>query len=434
MFTDICGYTALMGEDEERAFQLLRKNRDLQRLLIKKYKGEWLKKMGDGILASFTTASDAVRCAGEIQNAAKKAGIPLRIRIHEGEVVFEGADVLGDGVNIASRLQESAEEGCITISAAVYGDVKNKADITAKFIGERKLKNVEELVKVYHVICEKIVSDTIIREQTDRTSPEKKSIIVLPFVNISPDPMQEYLSDGLTEEIITNLSHVHDLLVISRSSAMTLKNSNMTIKEIANKINVQYVLEGSVRKADNDLRITAQLIDAFNDTHLWAEKYRGTLDDIFDIQEKVSQSIVDELKLKFTYNEDEKIASNPITNIHAHECYFKARYELWKGTKESYDLSLKYLNNGLDIVGENALIYAGLGYVYWFYVNGGYSDDTYLEKAEEYVIKAFELEPGIPIGHMVLGMIYNLRGDQIQFLEQLIISLEHDPNNPDTLL
>jgi adenylate cyclase len=136
MFTDIVGYTALMGSDEDNAFQLLRKNRDLQRPLIKKYRGEWLKEMGDGILASFHTASDAVRCAGEIQHEAKKVGIPLRIGIHEGEVVFEGGDVLGDGVNIASRLQESAEEGCITISGSVYRDIKNKKGIKAEFIEE----------------------------------------------------------------------------------------------------------------------------------------------------------------------------------------------------------------------------------------------------------------------------------------------------------
>ena len=154
MFTDIVGYTALMGSDEDKAFQLLRKNREIQRPIIKKYRGEWLKEMGDGILASFHTASDAVRCAGEIQHAAKKEGIPLRIGIHEGEVVFEGSDVLGDGVNVASRLEELAEEGCINISGAVYKDIKNKAGIEAEFVEEKVLKNVEEPVKVYSVFCE----------------------------------------------------------------------------------------------------------------------------------------------------------------------------------------------------------------------------------------------------------------------------------------
>ena len=164
MFTDIVGYTALMGKDEDLAFQMLRKNRNIHKPVIKKFYGEWLKEMGDGILASFESASDAVRCASEIQFLAKKEGVPLRIGIHEGEVVFEDGDVLGDGVNLASRLQESAEEGCIVVSGAVYKNVKNKKDIITEFIREESFKNVEEPEKIYLVNCdEQFVKDSITR-------------------------------------------------------------------------------------------------------------------------------------------------------------------------------------------------------------------------------------------------------------------------------
>jgi class 3 adenylate cyclase len=160
MFTDIVGYTALMGSDEDKAFKILRKNRNIQKPLIKKYNGKWLKEMGDGILASFNNSSDSVRYAGEIQHAVKKEGIALRIGIHEGEVVFEGGDVLGDGVNVASRLEEIADDGCINISGAVFKDIKNKAGISTEFIEEKTLKNVDEPVKVYRVSCEESNNET----------------------------------------------------------------------------------------------------------------------------------------------------------------------------------------------------------------------------------------------------------------------------------
>jgi non-specific serine/threonine protein kinase len=234
----------------------------------------------------------------------------------------------------------------------------------------------------------------------------EKSIIVLPFENMSPDPEQEYFSDGLTEEIITDLSQVHDLLVISRSSAMTFKGTKKTIPEIARAVNVRYVLEGSVRKAGNNLRITAQLIDSSTDAHLWAEKYAGTLDDIFDIQEKVSRSIVDALRLTLTPDEKRRITERPINNPLAYEYYLKARQEILKFTEEGINRALQHLQHGLDIVGENALLLAGMGYAYYQYVNAGLKNDaSYLRRAEQYAKRVFELDPDSPYGHLVLGLL-----------------------------
>jgi non-specific serine/threonine protein kinase len=225
------------------------------------------------------------------------------------------------------------------------------------------------------------------------THPEK-AIIVLPFENISADPEQDYFCDGLTEELIADLSKIHSLRVISRTSSMMFKGTKKDIPAIARDVHVQYVLEGSVRKAGSNLRITAQLIDAANDAHLWAEKYGGTLDDIFDIQEKVSHSIVDALKLKLTPQEAGLLAERPIPSALAYEFYLKARGEILKWTEAGLDNALRYLQNGLEIVGENALLYAGMAYVYFQYVNLGLKEKEYGRKqAEDYVQKAFALDP-----------------------------------------
>jgi TolB-like protein len=233
-----------------------------------------------------------------------------------------------------------------------------------------------------------------------------KSIVVLPFVNISPEEGQEYFCDGMTEEISAALSCCHDLLVISRSSAMTFKKSPKTVKEIAKELNVRYALEGSVRKSGNDIRITAQLIDASTDIHLWAEQYTGTLDDIFDIQEKVSLRIVEALKFRLTPEEKHRLLERPINNPLAYEYYLKARQEILSFTEEGLKRALQNLQNGIDIVGANIVLYAGMGYAYYQLINVGLeTDESYLEKAEQYANKIFELDPDSPYGHLVLGLL-----------------------------
>ena len=234
---------------------------------------------------------------------------------------------------------------------------------------------------------------------------KEKSIIVLPFENISSDPDQEYFSDGLTEEIINDLTHIHDLLVISRSSAMTFKGSKRKIKDIACDVNVKYVLEGSVRKDGNNLRITAQLIDGMNDTHLWAEKYKGTLDDIFDIQEKVARSIADALKIRITSVEKEKIHERPIDNALAYDCYLRAYQEIMSWKKERLELGLELLQKGIEITGENAIIYAGMAFAHFQFVNMGIDQELNAIKSEEFVIKALTLDPELAEAHFVYANI-----------------------------
>jgi non-specific serine/threonine protein kinase len=233
----------------------------------------------------------------------------------------------------------------------------------------------------------------------------KKSIVVLPFSDLSPQKDQEYFCDGMTEEIIADLSHVHELLVISRSSAMTFKGTTKKIPEIAGELNTRYVLEGSVRKAGNSLRIAAQLIDAANDAHVWAEKYLGTLDNVFDIQENVSRSIVKALKLMLTSEETQRIAVRPIDNIAAYECYLKANAEVNKFTNDTINRAIRYFQNALDIMGDNALLYSGMAYAHLQLVNVGVEHEECLARAEEFAKKALSLDQGFAKAHAMLGWI-----------------------------
>jgi TolB-like protein len=239
----------------------------------------------------------------------------------------------------------------------------------------------------------------------DNNFVQEKSIIVLPFENISPDADQKYFSDGLTEEIITDLSQINELLVISRSSAMTFKGTEKKVRQIAEEVNVHYVLEGSVRKVGNNLRITTQLIDGASDTHLWAETYNGTLDDVFDIQEKVAHAIVNSLKLKLTPKEKNLIDERHIDNIAAFEYYLKAQAQINLLTEDAINSAVHYLQNALDIVGENALLYSGMAYAFLQLVNIGAEHEECLIKAEEFAKKALSLDQGSAKAHAALGWI-----------------------------
>jgi non-specific serine/threonine protein kinase len=261
------------------------------------------------------------------------------------------------------------------------------------------------------------------------------SIVVLPFENLSPDPDQEYFCDGMTEELISDLSQVSELSVISRTSAMMLKRTRKSIKTIGKELNVQYVLEGSVRKAGNNIRITAQLIGTESDKHIWAKKYNGTLDDVFDIQEKVSRSIVGALKLKLSPEEKQRKAERPIDDIHAYECYLQARQEIWRCTEESLGRALQLIRNGLDIVGENEVLYAYMGEAYIQYINMAIRpDESYLQKAEECVRKVFDLNPESSHGYHLKGFINWKKGNVKEACKDLKQGLTINPNNADILM
>jgi non-specific serine/threonine protein kinase len=256
----------------------------------------------------------------------------------------------------------------------------------------------------------------------------------LPFENISPDPEQEYFCDGMTEEIITDLSKIGSLRVISRNSAMKLKGTQTDTQAIGRQLRVQYVLEGSVRKAANSLRITAQLIDAEKDTHLWAEKYSGTLDDVFGIQEAVSRSIVEALKVTMTPEENERIAERPIRNVQVYECYLKSREEYWKWSEEGLERALQLIQTGLKVLGEDELFHVGLGTIYAQYIHFGIrKDESYLRKAEDCVAKVLASNPGSSPGHYLKGFTQWWRGKPKEAVRELRKALAIDPSDSDTM-
>jgi len=275
--------------------------------------------------------------------------------------------------------------------------------------------------------------------EVERSSPAtekpEKSIIVLPFADMSPQKDQEYFCDGMTEEIITDLSHVHGLLVISRNSAMTFKGTQKKTDEIAKEVNVRYVLEGSVRKAGNDLRIVAQLIDARNDAHIWAEKYSGMLDDIFDIQENVSWSIVDALKIKMSSGESTKISERPIDNIQAYDYYLRAKQGMFAGTADGLKRALRDLKAGLAILDGNVLLNQGMAEAYlqhYEYGIRGYEEP--LQRAEEFTNKVMGLKPNSAEGYYLLGRIERFRGTVINAIDYFKKALAIDPNHSSALL
>lgn len=437
MFTDIVGYTALMGEDEQKAFEILDKNRKLQKPLIEQNGGRWIKELGDGVLACFNTVSDAVNAAIKIQescNVSKE--FLLRIGIHHGEVVVEENDIFGDTVNIAFRIQSLAPIGGIWISESVHNNVSNKKGIKTTFVRTETLKNVKEPVRIYEVARNDSETNRFkFNNQKPAKAMQNKGIAVLPFVNMSSDPEQEFFSDGLTEDIITDLSHLEKLLVISRSSMMTFKGTNKKIKEIATEVNVQYILEGSVRKVGNNLRITAQLIDAVNDVHLWAERYNGLVDDVFDIQEKVSRSIVEALNLKLTVKEDSDLSSRPIQNARAYEYYILARQAMWKRTEQKLEDAITFAQRGIDLVGDSDLLYGIMSTAYLYFSHFAIRTDAfYEEKAYEYATKSLALNPNSVQAYFTLAEIEHKKGNIQQAVNKFKKILQLDPNHTDAMV
>ena len=311
-----------------------------------------------------------------------------------GQLPFQGEY---DQAVVYSILNEEPK-----LPSSIRKDIPNRLQQVIMRLLEKDLeKRYENMQKVINALDKTLVLTEVMEKK-------EKSIIVLPFEDLSPGKDNEYFSDGLTEEIITDLSHIQELLVISRSSAMTFKGTKKTIPEIAGMVKVNYVIEGSVRKDGNNLRIAAQLIDAKTDAHLWAEKYIGTLDDVFDIQEKVAHSIVKALKLKLSPEEKKKIADHPIENIQAYECYLKANGEILKFTEESINRAIQYLQHALEIIGENSLLLSSMALAYFNMVNIGVKQEEYISKSKEFANRALLLDNDYPKAHAVLGWIYTV--------------------------
>lgn len=425
MFTDIVGYTALMGKDENKAFELLDRNRQLQKPLIEKFNGRWIKELGDGVLASFASVTDAVSAAARIQEeSAEENHLQLRIGIHMGEVVFDKDDVFGDGVNIASRIQSAAIAGATYLSEAVYQNISNKKEFRAEFVKEEILKNVKDPVKIYQLVTNK--SDKI-TAATGNGDADQKSIAVLPFVNMSNDPEQEYFCDGITEEIINTLAQLNKLRVVARTSVFSFKGKQLDVREIGRVLNVATLLEGSVRKSGNRLRITTQLVRAKDGAHLWSDKYDRELNDVFAIQEDIAENVGRAL-LQYLTSQEKDALRRPETNIEAYEHFLKGR-QLLHGLQ--FAESKVHFEKAVASDPGYAPAYAGLASLHaWLYEwEGGHNED--LIAAEINSQKALTLAPNLSESHSARGFVFALADRYKEAAKAFRKAIELNPGNFD---
>jgi adenylate cyclase len=429
---DVVGYSRLMQQDEAATLAVLTARRkEILQPLVRKHHGRVVKLMGDGVLVEFASAVNAVACAVELQEAMGAANeelpddrrIVLRVGINLGDVMVQGTDLYGDGVNIAARLEALAEPGGVYLSQAVFSHVRGKTKHAFEDLGEKRLKNMAEPVRVYRVVG--VAADKA--EVSRPGQPSKLSIAVLPFVNMSGDPEQEYFSDGITEDIITDLSKVATLNVLSRNTVFAFKGKTVDVGQIARQLKVGHVLEGSVRKAGGRVRITAQLIDTARDSHVWAERYDRELSDIFALQDEISQAIVAALKVKLLPEEKKAIETRSTHNPEAYEQYLLGRDYQLRGSTRNFEIALRFFRRALEIDPNYARAWAMLAIsqadLYW----RGRSEESGLLAAE----KALTLDPSLAEAHAAKGRVLASQGRVDEGLAELEEALRLDPDSYD---
>jgi adenylate cyclase len=408
MFTDIVGYTALTQSDESRALELLERHNMLLRPIFPKYHGREVKTIGDSFLVEFDSALDASNCAVEIQNVLHNYNsssedmwkIKLRIGIHLGDVIHRGSDVLGDAVNIASRIEPIAEPEGICVSQQVYDQVHNKKACRFRLLEQTELKNVSTSINVYAVILPWNEE----RGTRGLTKLYPNRIAVLPFSSFSPDLQDEYFADGMTEEVISTISKIQGLEVISRTSVMQYKKASKPIKEISKELEAGTILEGSVRKAGNKLRVSAQMIDAERDRHLWAESYDRELEDVFAIQTDIAAKVADVLQARFLRSISETQSTG---DIQAYTTYLKAMQNYHQNTESSMREAITLFEQAISMDKRFARAYAGLAHAWGRMATAGYEDfEVAVRKAEIAAKKALQLAPDSAEAHAALADAY----------------------------
>jgi adenylate cyclase len=411
---DVQGYSRLMGDDEGATVQTITAYRKVMIDLIQGHHGRVVDAKGDNVLAEFPSVVDAIHCADKIQKElkVKNAGLPehrrmaFRIGVNLGDVIEKEDIIYGDGVNIAARLESLAEGGGICISGTAFDQIGKKVPLGYEYLGKRRVKNIEKPIRVYKVLVEPEAVGKVIGEKSRLkvwhwtaifglavlilvtgvlgfwefyvrpdvapaslekialTLPEKPSIAVLPFDNLSGDPKQEYFSDGMTDDLITDLSKVSGIFVIARNSTFAYKGESVPIRQIAEELGVRYMLEGSVRKADDNVRINAQLIDATTGYHLWGERYDGKLGDVFDLQDRITRKIVAALAVKLTSDEREKITRKETDSIEAYDAFTRGQEYLFRLTPDDFAKALQFFEKAIEFDRNYARAYAALAMTY----------------------------------------------------------------------
>ncbi|MBA2623211.1 MAG: adenylate/guanylate cyclase domain-containing protein, partial [Chthoniobacterales bacterium] len=364
---DVVGYSRLMGADETGTLAALKAlQTDFIDGRIAEHQGRIVKLTGDGMLVEFPSVVNAVACAAEIQRGMRDrtGDVPLdrriqfRIGVNLGDVIVEGDDIFGDGVNVAARLESIAQPGGITISGSVRDHVGNRLNLAFEDMGEQILKNIERPVRVFSVS----LNSPVVREMKDagpKLAQERPSIAVLPFNNMSGDPEQEYFSDGITEDIITDLSKVSGLFVVARNTVFTYKGKPVKVQQVGQELGVAFILEGSVRKAGSRVRVTGQLINGKDGGHVWADRFDRDLTDIFAIQDEITHAIVEQLKVKLLPQEKKSIGQTPTDNVEAYTYYLRGRQFLHRHSKSYYQLARRMFAKAVELDPLYARAYAG---------------------------------------------------------------------------
>jgi adenylate cyclase len=434
---DVVGYSRLMGADEEGTLERLKALRgDLIDPNIAKHHGRIVKTTGDGLLVEFASVVDAVRCATEVQQAMPERNtnvpvdrrIELRIGINLGDVIADGDDLYGDGVNVAARIEALADAGGVFVSGTVYEQVRDRRPFGFEDRGEQQVKNIARPIRVYRVLLDEVAS-TATGEALPL--PAKPSIAVLPFANLSADQEQEYFSDGIADDIITELSRIRSLFVIARNSSFTYKGQSVPVKRIARDLGVRYIIEGSLRRSGNQVRIVAQLVDAEADNHIWAERYDRVLEDVFAVQDEITTAIVKAIAPAVADAELRRILRRPPRSLGAWEAYQRGLWHLGKGNTADKAQASEFLQRATELDASFAPAYSALGlaYVQESGTVGTRSFDELAKLAASWARKAIEIDPTDADAQAILSQATLIAGNLDDALQRARLARNSSPSS-----
>jgi adenylate cyclase len=432
MFTDMVGYTALGQRNESLSLALVEEQRKVIRPVLSRHNGREVKTIGDAFLVEFPNALDAVRCAFDIQRATREFNmslpeekkIRLRVGVHLGDVVESQGDISGDAVNVASRIEPLAEEGGVCLTRQVYESTHSKLEMKMVSMGMKSLKNVAEPMEVYKMVMPW-------EKEHVEAAPrfDSKRVAVLPFANMSPDPNDEYFADGMTEELIDRLAQVKSLMVIARTSVMSFKKKEKTASEIARQLDVGTLVEGSVRKAGNRVRVTVQLISAEREEHLWSSHYDGSLDDVFAVQSEIAEKVAGELKVQLLLEEKRAIEKKPTEDTVAYTYLLQGIHLLQRGEEAPLRNALSLFEQALARDPRFARAQAGIAESYIWLFNWGYIPaQEGIDRGRAAATKALELDPDLAEAHYSLALVM-FNADEYQgSMRELRRALELNPS------